>query len=58
MTVNVTAAEFREYGKGAAFRAGLTQRELSVLKIALRKVGRRMKLPGHWAWAWKLFVAT
>ena len=34
MTVNVTAAEFREYGKGAAFRSGLTQRELSVLKIA------------------------
>ena len=34
MTVNVTAAEFREYGKGAAFRVRLTQRELSVLKIA------------------------
>jgi DNA-binding CsgD family transcriptional regulator len=34
MTVDVTAAEFREEVKGAAFRARLTQRELSVLKIA------------------------
>jgi DNA-binding CsgD family transcriptional regulator len=34
LTVDVTAAEFREDGKGAAFRACLTQRELSVLKNA------------------------
>ena len=34
LTVNVTAADFREYGKGAAFRIRWTQRELSVLKIA------------------------
>jgi DNA-binding NarL/FixJ family response regulator len=34
LTVDVTAVAFREYVKGAAFRARLTQRELSVLKIA------------------------
>ena len=34
MTVDVTAAEFREDVKSAAFRVRLTQRELSVLKIA------------------------
>ena len=34
MTVDVTAVEFREYVKGVAFRARVTQRELSVLKIA------------------------
>jgi DNA-binding CsgD family transcriptional regulator len=32
--VNVTAAAFREDVKAAVFRARLTQRELSVLKIA------------------------
>jgi DNA-binding CsgD family transcriptional regulator len=34
MTVDVTAAEFREDVKDADVRARLTQRELSVLKIA------------------------
>jgi DNA-binding CsgD family transcriptional regulator len=34
MTVHVTAAAFREDVKGAAVRVRLTQRELSVLKIA------------------------
>ena len=34
LTVHVTAAEFREDVKGAPFRTRLTQRELSVLKIA------------------------
>jgi DNA-binding CsgD family transcriptional regulator len=34
MTIDVTAAALRGDAKGAAFRARLTQRELSVLKIA------------------------
>ena len=34
MTIDVAAAGFREDIKGAAVRARLTQRELSVLKIA------------------------
>ena len=34
MTFDVTATGFREDGKAAAVRARLTQRELSVLKIA------------------------
>jgi DNA-binding CsgD family transcriptional regulator len=34
LTADVTAAAFRGDVKGAAFRARLTQRELSVLKIA------------------------
>ena len=35
MTIDVTAAEFREDVKDADVRARLTQRELFVLKIAL-----------------------
>jgi DNA-binding CsgD family transcriptional regulator len=34
LTIDVTAAAFRGDVKGAAFRARLTERELSVLKIA------------------------
>jgi DNA-binding CsgD family transcriptional regulator len=34
LAIDVTAAAFRGDFKGAAFRARLTQRELSVLKIA------------------------